>query len=205
MVVKDAANWYAGSFQPGGTARAAEYADATLTGLPAAGWTIGIEWRPESGYKEYSTDLGILSIGDGTHWMDLAWDASEAKFLLVDDGGQSGTQAAAMKWRHFDDLQLILTSDGTDTWLYVRDPTNGVQTALKCTGVNIGKPSTLRIGANHDASLGAAGRFLNIWKDARKWSATEVANEAPYAGATAADGVYDFAPRDECCCTGAGR
>ncbi|MBE3119229.1 MAG: hypothetical protein IMZ50_10810 [Candidatus Atribacteria bacterium] len=155
QAVVDATKWDVSSFQPGGTVRADEWSETTVAGLPATGWSIGFTWRPEHGWAEAGADVGVAVIyGLNASSMALTWDQSEKKFSLTDTDSHTGS-SGVIEWRHNDDMRFVITSDGTDSILYIQDPINGL-TATTCTGVELsvgGTPDTpIQLVLGGDAS-----------------------------------------------------
>jgi hypothetical protein len=174
-VLSDVRHFSGTSFVPGGSTRADEYATADVSILPAGGWTILFDWRPESGCAEYGdTALPLASLLDATGGhLDLDWLSATRK-IHVTDGTDQVSAAATTAFRHFDLVRLALVSDGTDTRLYTWDAVNGYSTAAVGTGVACGRPAALRLSTNHDLSVFGAGHYGNVQAWPKALSAAQV-------------------------------
>jgi hypothetical protein len=158
--------YYSGTWQIGGTNRADEFGICALHDIGEQ-FTISFEWQPKAGHAEFARDLAIACLmGSDGSYLDLIWDQSENRFVLVDANGDTATSAkATYQFQHNDFARFAITSDGTDSILYIQDSLNGFEIVKPDTSDSVsltGVPIAVKLGTNHAGNLCSSGCVSNV-------------------------------------------
>lgn len=163
------------SWQIGGTDRLAEVPSYPIVG-GGANWSIAFSWFPLNGYQSILADIPVCTVlGSDAVNLVLSW-IQATTVLSGTDGTQTVAATTTTLFEKDDQINIALTSDGTDTILYVEDPINGAVAAKTLTAVNLtGVPTSLLLGSNADKSSIGIGAFTNVRIFNSKLSAADVA------------------------------
>jgi len=159
QVTYDAASWIEGSFQPAGTVRADEYVSYPIP-PSSQPWRMRWHWRPEWGTTAVGAGediaIGHVRADDGTY-VEVTWQQSSGKFILSD--GVDTAESTAVAWRHWDDVQFDLYSDGVCSILTLTEPVGGEQVVNGSDIAAMSMPTELRLGVNGAGTMFGCGRF----------------------------------------------
>lgn len=153
--------------------------------IPATEWSLTFEWYPFEGVANFphvdeawhtSIPLPIASIvGTGGTYIDINWNRQDQKFEIIDNNSdtiQINPPVVPIRWLHYDSVKFALTSDGTDTQLYMFSPENmreNGELIMLASGlnVNITNPTSLKLGTNFAENDIGCGAFTNVryWRD----------------------------------------
>ena len=150
--------WYDGTFQLGGTDRAVEKAAYPLAGIGTE-YSVSINWFPNTGYLNAKRDIALWSItGIDGSYIDIYWSFSDQK-IYVTDGTNSASTSQTYPFEYLDLIKIALTSDGTDSVLYIEDSVNGFNSTTASLVNLTGSPVMLTPGNTNAGDKLQAGIF----------------------------------------------
>jgi hypothetical protein len=178
-----------------------EFVFAALPGLGRA-WSVSFTWRPLEGSYQFLADVPIATIeGTSATWMTLWWDWDDRKFKMIDADSTTVSTTVTFAWSHWDTLHFCITTDGTDSTLYIWTPEYGLATTTTaCSAVALEVPTHVKLGTNHPEDNISCGRFAGVraWTSALNStgvaaSFSTVANMIPAGGTEGTGGYHESA------------
>ena len=150
------------SWQQGGTPRANEYCTTSVNGI-TGNFTLAFEWHPQNSSYEIQTtdsDLGILSLNDGSNHVDIYYDSSEGTIVATD--GTNSVVTTTITWLHNDSLKFILRIDGGITLDYITPVLPASKAKASSSWARFGNLRQIKLGTNDAVSLFSSSIITNI-------------------------------------------
>jgi hypothetical protein len=173
MAIDDDPNLLYRSFQDE-VARGNESVTIPLGALADAGqvWSIRVKFRLNGDYDLLPDQPVFTILGRGDDYLALTWDSATSTFILTDGTNTLSSLPMIPSYR-FDAYDVIITSDGSTTTLYVQDPLNGTNSDTSTDAILSTAPREIILGA--DATYTSYGQVVVLHLE--PWASTLTAGE----------------------------